>query len=325
MIVPVLIINSVMLIFFPLWANIAPLKQMETELFQVKAHLRSLDLELQRKQEEFQRYDSELNKITQELKEQSILVNSIKKKALTEYEMLKKQIDFYYIKSSQTDPLSVMETTALSRLIGNWKMRVEEVKLLMIQANEHATQLLQLEWQQKQISENVETLQQLLVSRNEDKLAKLDRMKELEQQVQQQQQQKIEEQVHQYQKQLLASLETKAFIPPLKSFSYQRKDQGVNFKAQAGTLITAPRDGEVVYVGELANYGRVVLINHDQQYKSILLAPAEWKVFVGQKVIKGDPLGTLLTAANDLPGQEVYFEVRKGKVPLDTLPLIQWN
>jgi hypothetical protein len=77
----------------------------------------------------------------------------------------------------------------------------------------------------------------------------------------------------------------------------------------AGTLVYAISSGEVVYVG--ANYpGRVVIVRHDDGLYSMYghLDPAV-PVQNGQRVARGDVLGTVLRRSDGVPNH-LHFEVR---------------
>ncbi len=77
----------------------------------------------------------------------------------------------------------------------------------------------------------------------------------------------------------------------------------------AGALVLAVAAGEVVYAG--ANYpGRVVIVRHGPDLYSMYghLDPA-LRVSVGQRVARGDVLGTVLRRSDDVPNH-LHFEMR---------------
>lgn len=72
--------------------------------------------------------------------------------------------------------------------------------------------------------------------------------------------------------------------------------------------------GKVVYSGELASYGKVVIVDHGQNYFSLIARLGKKSLAVGDWVNAGQAIG--LSRAD---GQAVYFEIRSGSVALNPL------
>jgi len=103
---------------------------------------------------------------------------------------------------------------------------------------------------------------------------------------------------------------TFTFMPPLKQYLDYRKDQkGVNFYYRETTNLHAPEKGQVVHVGDLGAYGTVVMIDHGQDIRSVLLGRIQYKVKKGSQVAKGEVVGYVTAENNEK--QNLYFEVRK--------------
>lgn len=101
----------------------------------------------------------------------------------------------------------------------------------------------------------------------------------------------------------------KAPVDQYKSLSYQ--DKGVTFLNSPDKVIDvkATGDGKVVYSGDLSNYGNVVMIDHGNETRSILLGKFSSVVKKGDDVKSGAIVAKTLTAKKGGQGK-LYFEVR---------------
>jgi murein DD-endopeptidase MepM/ murein hydrolase activator NlpD len=103
--------------------------------------------------------------------------------------------------------------------------------------------------------------------------------------------------------------------------SGQRND-GINIAAPAGTPIRAAADGTVSYAGnELKGYGNLILIKHDDGYVTAYAHANSIGVARGQRVSKGDVIGTV-GQTGDVDQPQLHFEVRQGMKPVDPRPLL---
>ncbi len=94
---------------------------------------------------------------------------------------------------------------------------------------------------------------------------------------------------------------------------------GVYLSFKGSQPITATRDGRVMYVGDLSTYGNVVMIEHGEETRSVILGPFSPKVAQGTAVKLGDVIGQ--TPARPGSGK-IYFEVRKKNTVQNTVKLI---
>lgn len=111
------------------------------------------------------------------------------------------------------------------------------------------------------------------------------------------------------------------FSAPLKTVMKvePQKRGGVYLSFKGSQPITATRDGRVMYVGDLSTYGNVVMIEHGEETRSVILGPFAPKVAVGATVKLGDLIGQTPTR----PGEgKIYFEVRKKNTVQNTVKLI---
>ena len=110
------------------------------------------------------------------------------------------------------------------------------------------------------------------------------------------------------------------FGAPLKNHTgieYQKK--GVTFKFRGQGPVVSTRDGKIAYVGSLASYGNVMMIDHGSETRTILLGGFLPKLKKGVSVKKGELLGYTKGRAGE---GKLYFEVRKKNKAQNTFVLM---
>lgn len=114
------------------------------------------------------------------------------------------------------------------------------------------------------------------------------------------------------------------FEGPLKNFTkFEHEDKGVTFHYEGRSPVTSSAPGEVVYSGELSAYGNVVMIDHGNDTRSVVLGQFIPKVEKGIKVQSGDVLGyTSYNPRREKNSGKVYFEVRKKNKVQNTIELM---
>ncbi|MFZ5877621.1 MAG: murein hydrolase activator EnvC family protein [Nitrospirota bacterium] len=92
--------------------------------------------------------------------------------------------------------------------------------------------------------------------------------------------------------------------------------KGIDIKVSKQDAIRVIADGTVVYADTLNGYGKVVIVDHGDQYLSLYANAGSVRVRVGDDVGAGEPLGE---ASIGRETGQMYFELRHGKTPLDPL------
>lgn len=111
---------------------------------------------------------------------------------------------------------------------------------------------------------------------------------------------------------------------PLQSFvGYKISKKGVNFKYKDVAPINATENGEVVYSGDLATYGKVIIVDHGKEIRSVFLGDIATKVYKGDKVKKGDIIG--YTNTNRGIEKNLYYELRKKNIAQNTYEWLEKN
>ena len=93
---------------------------------------------------------------------------------------------------------------------------------------------------------------------------------------------------------------------------------GIDIWVKKGVEITAIYEGKIIHSGYLRGYGNLLIIDHGQQYFSLISRAADYYKKDGLKVAKGEIIG--MTGEGDpLYGEGLHFEIRKGSKPEDPL------
>ena len=108
------------------------------------------------------------------------------------------------------------------------------------------------------------------------------------------------------------------------SFGAQRGrswHQGIDLSAPKGTPVWATADGRVVMAERDGAYGRTVLVDHGNGYATRYAHLKRIKVSPGERVRRGDTLGTV-GASGRASGSHLHYEVRRGGTPVDPRPFL---
>lgn len=101
-------------------------------------------------------------------------------------------------------------------------------------------------------------------------------------------------------------------------FGITTRADGIDIKTLAGSEISAIHKGKVVYVGQLRGYGNLLIIDHGQQYYSLLSRAAEFYKKEGEMVAGGEVVG-IMSDQGGLLGEGLHFEIRHGADSQDPL------
>ena len=92
--------------------------------------------------------------------------------------------------------------------------------------------------------------------------------------------------------------------------------KGVEFSARMGERVRAVAPGRVRFAGWFRGYGKIVILDHGAGYFTVSGQLSQIEVQVGEKVKSGQGVGTV-GETGSLEGPGLYFEVRRGGVPLN--------
>jgi septal ring factor EnvC (AmiA/AmiB activator) len=92
---------------------------------------------------------------------------------------------------------------------------------------------------------------------------------------------------------------------------------GITLAPAAGAQVVAPARGRVAFAGAYKGYGRIVIVEHDGGWTSLVTGLARTDVSVGQSVIGGSPIG--VAGERDAP---VTIELRRAGTPVNPLQYV---
>lgn len=87
------------------------------------------------------------------------------------------------------------------------------------------------------------------------------------------------------------------------------KSEGIRIEGREGGLVVAPMSGIVRFAGPFKGYDRMVIIEHENQYHSLVAGLGSVDVMVGEKISAGEPVGKLKSATKE-EKPTLYYELR---------------
>lgn len=98
----------------------------------------------------------------------------------------------------------------------------------------------------------------------------------------------------------------------------QARSSGLVLATRANAQVVSPAPGRVAFAGPYRGYDRIVILEHDGGWTSLVTGLARLDVDVGEKVVTGSPLG--MTG----PGNpQVMVELRRDRDPVNPLQYIR--
>jgi len=88
----------------------------------------------------------------------------------------------------------------------------------------------------------------------------------------------------------------------------------MDIAAEPGKPIYAPSNGMVVYAGPEGNYGNVIVLDHGYGIKTLYGHLARVRVKSGDRVKRGEQLGSVGTTGRST-GPHLHYEVRVNGIP----------
>lgn len=92
--------------------------------------------------------------------------------------------------------------------------------------------------------------------------------------------------------------------------------QGVRIESRAGAVVVAPMGGTVRYAGPFKAYGNIILLEHKNNYHSLIAGLGRIDTVVGQSVDSGEPVG-ILGSQSSGGRPSLYYELRLNGQPIN--------
>ena len=115
------------------------------------------------------------------------------------------------------------------------------------------------------------------------------------------------------------SLQSSKAVLPISGVirtSYNQTDQrganskGITIEGRNASIVLAPMDGKIQFIGPFKRYGNIVIIEHSQTYHSLIAGLDTIHITVGAQVKSGEPIGSLPDSSLN-PRPKLYYELRK--------------
>ena len=91
------------------------------------------------------------------------------------------------------------------------------------------------------------------------------------------------------------------------------RSKGIVLQPRLGAQIVEPFDGVVLFAGPFKSYGNVLIVEHGDNFLSVLAGMETIDVVVGQNLLMGEPVGTMSSTSL----QKLYIELRNKGQPID--------
>ncbi len=95
------------------------------------------------------------------------------------------------------------------------------------------------------------------------------------------------------------------------------ESQGLTIESRPGGLVVAPMGGVVRYAGTFKNYGRIIIVEHQKEYHSLIAGLSRIDTVVGQSVAAGEPVGVLPKTSSEGGRPTLYYELRLKGEPIN--------
>ena len=101
-----------------------------------------------------------------------------------------------------------------------------------------------------------------------------------------------------------------------------RRHDGIDLAAPEGTPVAAAAAGTVIYAGEQAGYGALVILRHEGGLVTVYAHNSRLLVKEGDRVARGEPIARVGETGRTT-GPHLHFEVRVGTQPRDPLGFLR--
>ncbi len=116
----------------------------------------------------------------------------------------------------------------------------------------------------------------------------------------------------------------RVFGPYKDQFGNNLHADGIDLALQPETTVTAMHSGRIIFADEMPGYGKLIIIDHGEQYYSLVSGLASLDIKKGDDVNAGDTIG-LFDKPTGLVNPGLHVEIRHGSTPVDPLLWLDAN
>jgi septal ring factor EnvC (AmiA/AmiB activator) len=305
------------------------LSRHRTQVMQMGARLSSLEKEIGAKNNLYLSSIEQIKQFEADIKLYKDHLNEIQKQVKVSQEENKKILKSYLL-GSENESTELWQRKVHLELLKQAQMKLKdrETQLANFEAkvNEFDKKLSSLKQDEEELAKVIDELESRKKIAMEKYLEQLEKKKKVEKIVSTQ---KVKKRLAQVKKTfnrtpVVQKRPDRIFPNPLEDFmTYTASPKGVTFKYSSIQPVKAVGSGKVVYAGDLSNYGQVVLIDHGNDLRTVLLGKMNVKVKKNDVVKNGDILA--YTQNNSKEAQNLYFEVRKKNTAQNTILWLETN
>ena len=97
--------------------------------------------------------------------------------------------------------------------------------------------------------------------------------------------------------------------------------KGITIRTRPSANVTASFDGKILYAGLYRTYGKIIIIDHGEGFKTLLIGLGRINVKTGQSVLSGENVGKMdpFIPNNLKINYKLYIELRKHGKPIDPM------
>lgn len=286
-----------------------------SDVMQIKASLQTLDKQLDNQNQTYLLQVKQEQKLESEINKMKKVATKNKEKILLNLEQIKKK---YYsvvlIKPSEKSLEESVQEKVILKDLSTESVMLEELlvenKALTNVLGDLEVTLADLREEKDQLYSILNDLEKRKGGLQENYFESLESKKKLEAELTRQKLERIAQD---------SKVNIFELVPPFKNFQrLEETPQGINFYFDSDRPLHSISSGKVVYTGQLANYGTVIMIKHDGDLRSVILGPFTSKVSRGDILQKGQLIG--YASVKGLKDQEkkIYIELREKETPLMT-------
>lgn len=305
------------------------LSRHRTQVMQMGARLSSLEKEIGAKNNLYLSSIEQIKQFEADIKLYKDHLNEIQKQVKVSQEENKKILKSYLL-GSENESTELWQRKVHLELLkqAQIKLKDRETQFANFEAkvNEFDQKLSSLKQDEEELAKVIDELESRKKIAMEKYLEQLEKKKKVEKIVSTQ---KVKKRLAQVKKTfnrtpVVQKRPDRIFPNPLEDFmTYTASPKGVTFKYSSIQPVKAVGSGKVVYAGDLSNYGQVVLIDHGNDLRTVLLGKMNVKVKKNDVVKNGDILA--YTQNNSKEAQNLYFEVRKKNTAQNTILWLETN